>query len=164
MYYTENTLRTNIVRLETALNCKFRHPSKALVKISTKEEYYKYRNLMFMHINLLIMRSYLKIGARYDKRRIYWYDAEHAKMLEDSLKIANKYYNKALPYWKKVVKYAKQASTVKITTELGKFETERFTIISGELNFDRIIRTHIKRVKDKQAKLKKSMQTETASR
>lgn len=158
-HYNENTLRKNIARLKTALNSKFRHPSQALVKISTKDEYYKYRNLMFMHINLLIMRSYLKIGARFDKRRIYWYDLEEAKMLKESLDVAHAYYKDALPYWKKAVKYAKKASKIKITTDLGKIESERFSIITGELNFKRIIGNHIKRVKSKQAKLKKGMQT-----
>ncbi len=73
-YYNENSLRMNIARMKTALNCKFRHPSEALVKVETKEEYLKYRRLMFMHINILIMRNYMRIASRYDKRRIYFYN------------------------------------------------------------------------------------------
>ncbi len=45
---------------------------EALIKIESEEEYSKYRNLMFMHINMLIMRDHMKIAARYDKRRIYF--------------------------------------------------------------------------------------------
>src|SRR4030042_56619 len=69
-YYNENSLRKNIARLKTALRCKFRHPSVALVKVETEQEYLKYRNLMFMHINMLIMRNYLTIASRYDKRNV----------------------------------------------------------------------------------------------
>jgi len=116
LYYDENSLRKNIDRLKIALTCKFRHPSQALVKIQTEDEYYKYRNLMFMHINMLILRNYLKIATRYDKQHIYFYDADYAKDIQESLKIAEQMYKEALPYWYEAKKYADTASTVKITT------------------------------------------------
>ena len=44
-YYNENSLRMNILRMQKALFCKFRHPSEALVKLETEPEYKKYRKL-----------------------------------------------------------------------------------------------------------------------
>ena len=43
LYYNENSLRKNIEMLKTGLNCRFRHPSEALVEIETEQEYLKYR-------------------------------------------------------------------------------------------------------------------------
>ena len=156
-YYNQNTLRKNIAKLKTALSCKFRHPSMALVKIETREEYSKYRNLLFMHINLLIMRSYLKIGARYDKRKIYFYNLDFAKEISESLVIAEKTYRKALPYWEKAQKHARAASNFKITTELSFMETERYSIIHNELDYDKIINNYIKKTNEKRQKLDNSI-------
>ena len=58
-YYNENYLRKNIERMKIALKLKFRHPSEALIKVKTENEYLKYRNLMFMHLNILIMKGIL---------------------------------------------------------------------------------------------------------
>lgn len=153
LYYNENTLRKNISRLKTALACKFRHPSMALVKVTTEEEYRKYRNLMFMHINILIMRSHLKIGARYDKRRIYFFNLDYAKEISESLDIARQYYKESLPYWEKAQQYARKASEIKITTDLGFIESERYSIIRGELDYGKIISGYLKKVETKKNKL-----------
>lgn len=157
LYYNENSLRVNIKRLKTALNSRFRHPSKALIKINNAKEYLKYRRLLYMHINILIMRSYLKIAVRYDKRRLYFYDSEYKKHILDSLDIAEKIYKQALPYWKKAKYYAKTASKVKITLNLGFIESERFSIITGSLDYGDIIKNYLSRVNKKKKKLSGSM-------
>ena len=154
LYYNENSLRKNIEMLKTGLNCKFRHPSQALVKVDTEEEYLKYRKLMFMHINIMIMRNYLKIGSRYDKRNIKFYDAAFAKDINDSLDIARKMYEEAIPYWEEARRLAEESSRIKITTKLSNIESERYKIIRGELDFMKIITTHITGVNKKQEKLK----------
>jgi len=154
LYYNENSLRKNIEMLKIALNCKFRHPSQALVKIETGDEYLKYRKLMFMHINLMIMRNYLKIGSRYDKKNIKFYDAAFAKDINDSLDIAENMYKEAIPYWQEAKKYADESSKIKITTKLSNIETERYRIIHGDLDFSKIITSHITGVNKKQEKLK----------
>lgn len=155
LYYNENSLRKNIDMLKAGLNSKFRHPSEALVPVDTEEEYLKYRKLMFMHINLMIMRNYLKIGARYDKRNIKFYDATFAKDINDSLDIARKMYQEAIPYWEEAKKHANESSRIKITTKLSNIESERFKIITGDLDFKKIINVHITGVNKKQEKLKK---------
>jgi hypothetical protein len=152
-YYNEDTLRKNIERLKTALRSRFRHPFMALVKVESEREYLKYRNLMFMHINLLIMRSYLSIASRYDKRRIYFYSKDFAKDIADSLGIADKHYEEALPYWNEAREYARKASRIGITTDLGFIESERYSIITGELDFGKIIAGYRKNIKLKKQKL-----------
>jgi hypothetical protein len=152
-YYNENSLRKNIDRLKIAMECKFRHPSEALVQVDTEEEYYKYRNLMFMHINMLIMRNYLKIAARYDKHRIYFYNADFADDIKKSLDIADGLYRQAVPYWNRAREHARKASSVRVTTRLAAMESERYAIIKNELDYDRIIGNHIDRLKVKKKKL-----------
>lgn len=152
-YYNENTLRKNIDRLNKALGSKFRHPSEALVKIETEEEYLKYRRLMFMHINLLIMRSHMRIASRYDKQKIYFFNNAFAKEINESLGIAEQFYKDAIPYWKQARDYAEKASSIKITTDLSYIESERYSIINGDLDFGKIIDTHIQKIGQKKEKL-----------
>jgi len=148
-YYNENSLRKNIARLETALTCKFRHPSQALVKVESEEEYLKYRNLMFMHINMLIMRNHLKIATRYDKQKVRFHDLDFAKEIKESLDIAEGLYRKAIPYWFEARKYAQKASEIKITTDLGYIESERHAIMRGSTDFEKIIGDHLRRLEKK---------------
>ncbi|MBN2403030.1 MAG: hypothetical protein JXN64_11605 [Spirochaetes bacterium] len=152
-HYNENSLRKNIDRLKTALNCKFRHPSEALVKVESDEEYLKYRRLMFMHINILIMRNYLRIASRYDKQKIYFYNSPFAKEINESFDIAESLYREAIPYWGKAEKYAMDASEIKITTGLGFIESERYSIVKGDLSYGKIINDHLKRLTSKREKL-----------
>ncbi len=152
-HYNEDTLRKNIDRLKSALNSKFRHPSMALVKVESEQEYLRYRNLMFMHINLLIMRSQLSIASRYDMQKIRFYNGDFAKDIGESLNIADKYYAEALPYWESAMEYAKRASGIKINTDLGFIENERYLIMKGELDFGKIIANYRKNIILKKAKL-----------
>lgn len=156
-YYNENSLRMNIARLKTALNCKFRHPSQAIIKVKTKDEYLKYRRLMFMHINILIMRNYLKIASRYDMKKIYFYNLDFAQEISESLDIAEKQYKDALPYWTKIKNYAQSASRIKLTTDLGFIESERYSIITGEVNYGKIIKDHLNRIEKKRQILKQGL-------
>jgi hypothetical protein len=153
LYYNENSLMKNIERLKTALQCKFRHPSMALVKVESDKEYFKYRNLMYMHINMLIMRGYLSIASRYDKQKVLFYNWDYAQEINESLDIADRHYAEALPYWDKVREYAQIASQVKITTDLGFIETERKKIITGETDFGKIISDYRNGVREKRVKL-----------
>ncbi len=152
-YYNENSLRMNIERMKLALTCKFRHPSEALTKIETEQEYLKYRNLMFMHINMLIMRDHLKIAARYDKRKIVFYNLDFAKEILESLDIADRYYREALPYWQEAKKYAQRAGEIKVTTDMGFIESERKSINNGDTNFEKIINGYLAGLEAKRQKL-----------
>lgn len=156
-HYNENSLRNNILMLKTALQCNFRYPSEALCKLESDEEYYKYRNLMFMHVNILIMRSYLKIAVRYDTREIRFFDRVYGEEISESLKIAAELYEEAVPYWLEARRYAKRASSVKRTLDLGTIETERYRIKTGDLDYGRIIKGYIQNTEKKRKKLASMM-------
>lgn len=155
LYYDESSLRKNIDMLKISLNTNFRHPSQALVEVDTEQEYLKYRKLMFMHINIMIMRNYLKIGARYDKIKVKFHDAPFAKDIIDSLDIAINLYREALPYWDEARRHAESASEIKITTRMSNIETERYRIVRGELDFRKIINDHIASSEKKKRELQK---------
>jgi hypothetical protein len=154
LYYNENSLRMNILRLKQALKCQFRHPSEALVKVESADEYLKYRRLMFMHINILIMRSYLKIGNRYDLKNIKFHSQPFAKEINESFETAEKFYKEAIPYWQEAKKYAEEASTIKITTRLSNIESERFSIMNNKLDYGKIIDDHLRRLNNKREQLR----------
>ena len=145
-YYNENALRRNIVILKTALNCRYRHPSNALVKTHSDEEYAKYRKLIAMNINLLIMRCYIKIGSRFDLPRISFHSGAFADEIRESFESADFYYRAALPYWFEAKRLAEEASKIKITTDLSHEESIRFTIVKKQLNYERIINSHISKL------------------
>ncbi|MDH4198785.1 MAG: hypothetical protein OEV66_00240 [Spirochaetia bacterium] len=150
MLYGEPEIRRNIYFLNTALERRFRHPSQALCKIETREQYHKYRLLMFMHLNLMIMRSYLSLGALYDKRHLYFYNLDFADDLKVSFSAAGGFYQQALPYWKKAREYAQKAGAYKFDLDLQPMESIRFDIQTGEIDYDKIIAKHIASVKDKE--------------
>ena len=106
-----------------------------------------------MHINLLIMRNHLKIATMYDKQKAYFYNREFSEEIRDSLKTAEKYYKEAIPYWKQARKYAVEASRIKITTDLSAMESERYSIIHKDLDYDKIISDHMRRLNAKKTKL-----------
>ncbi len=155
LYYDESSLRKNIEMLKTSLNVRFRHPSQALVEVDTEQEYLKYRKLMFMHINIMIMRNYLKIGSKYDKIKVRFHDAPFAKEITESLDIAISLYRQAIPYWEEAKKHAEDASEIKITTRMSNIESERYRIIRGELDFNKIINNHIASSEKKKRELQK---------
>jgi len=149
MGYNISELKENIYFLYLALNSKFRHPRNSLCKIQTEEEFHKYRLLMFMEINLLIMRMYLRLGSLYDKRHLYFHDLDVSDDLEVSFLIARTYYNESLKYWYKAKDYAKKASIYPFTLDLGNIESHRFEIFSNELDYERIIKRHLNRIETK---------------
>jgi hypothetical protein len=159
-HYGVNELRRNIYFLKIGLRKKFRHPQRALCKIESEEQYYKYRNLLFMHLNLRIMRSYLRIGSLYDKRHLYFYNLDFAEDLDKSFEIAEGFYKEAIPYWEKAREHADRANEVPIELDLGTLETERFEIVTGKLNYTWIIENHL----EKLAKKQKSVRDELARR
>lgn len=149
-HYGENELRRNIYFYKISLQKKFRHPQRALCKIESEEEYYKYRNLLFMHLNLRIMRSYMRLGSLYDKRHLYFYNLDFAKELNNSFQIAEGFYKEAIPYWEKAQEYADRANEIPFDLDLGTLETERFQIVTGKLDFGAIIEDHLERLDKKQ--------------
>ena len=153
-HYGENELRRDIYFLKIALNKRFRHPKNALCEITTEESYHKYRLLLFMHINMQIMRAYMRIGSKYDKRHLYFYNLDFAYDLNRSFNTAEAFYREAKPYWEKAKHYAREADKIKIMVDMGTIETKRYEIINGKLDFGYLIDRHLKNLEKKQKTVK----------
>lgn len=149
--YRVAELKENIYFLYVARSAPFRHPRNSLCKIETEQQYHKYRKLMFMQVNLMIMRMYLRLGSLFDKRHLYFHDLDFADDLEISFLIARTYYDEAEKYWKLAKKYAAEANEHRFEIDLPAIESTRFDIVTGELDFQRIIHRHRERVNAKLA-------------
>lgn len=148
-HYNVPETKESIYFLAASLSTRFRHPRNALCKIETPEDDYKYRNLMHMHVNLLIMRMFLRLGSLYDKRHLYFHDLDHADDLEISFRIAQGYYMQAKPFWENAKRFAAAADEIKKELDLPAMEDERYKILNGRLDFDRIIALHLAKVNKK---------------
>ncbi|MBX7058231.1 MAG: hypothetical protein K1X75_09195 [Leptospirales bacterium] len=148
-HYNVSEIKESIYWLVQAMTHRFRHPRQALCQIETEEQYHKYRLLMFMQINMLVMRMYLRLGSMYDKRHLYFHDLDMADDLEVSFLAARTYYREAIPYWRLAKRYAQESEQYRFDSCMANLEDLRFQIGSGRLNFDRIIERHIYQVEAK---------------
>lgn len=148
--YQQNEIRRNIFFLKIALEKKFRHPREALCKIETPEQYHKYRLLIHMHLNLSIMRSYLRLGSLFDKRHLYFYNLDFAKELKESFSVAEGYYRESMPYWLKARKLAQEASQYPFELDLGGLESIRHEIMTGDIDYTVYTGNHLARLRQKQ--------------
>jgi hypothetical protein len=163
-HYGVQEVQESIYYLVMALSTRFRHPTKALCQIRTEAEYAKYRNLMHMQTNLLIMRMFLRLGSLYDKRHLYFHDLDVADDLSVSFGVARAYYEQAKPYWALAQKYAARASEVPIDLDLPGIESERYRIMTKKTDFGRIIDTHIANVDAKSAAVQEFLKKEGTPR
>ena len=147
--YKTAEVKEGIYYLYQALSHRFRHPEKALCTITTEAEYHKYRLLMTMKVNLLIMRMYMRLGSLYDKRHLYFHDLDVADDLEISFLIGRTYYKEAYIYWNRAKKLALQADRYPFELDLPTIESDRYEIAKGRLNFERIIGLHLERLEAK---------------
>lgn len=154
LYYGENELRKNIYFLKIAQKKRFRHPKNALCFTQDEQQYYKYRLLMFMQINLQIMRSYMRIASSYDKRHLYFYNLDFAYDLDKSFAVADSFYKEAIPYWQKAEDYAKQADKIPFILDIGTIESNRFDIVQHKLDFGKIIDNHLNKLTQKRNTVK----------
>ncbi len=157
LYYGEKDMLKNIANLQYAMTRKFRSPYQALCPIADEQVYHKYRLLLFMHINVLLTRNFLRLGAHFDKRHVHFHDIAYAENLEKSFQVAKLFYLESAKYWEQAVSYARQASTIGRDLDLGFIETERFDIIKGELDLDRMRRIYLIRLQAKMDRIQKMM-------
>ena len=158
LYYGENELRRNIYFLKIALKSRFRHPNNALCFIEDEKAYHKYRLLLFMQVNLQIMRSYMRIASKYDKRHLYFYNLDFAYDLNRSFATAESFYKEAIPYWEKSRQYAKEADKIPVMLDMGTIESSRFEIMNKKLDFGYIINNHLAKLEKKQKLVKEYLE------
>lgn len=154
---TQDDCIENIYWLEKAARADFCNPQFVDFKIETEEEWEKYRYLFQMHINLKLIEQHLRLGRIYDKKNIYFYDAafrdEYLRNLEKCLSC----YEAGLYYWKEAKVWCEKANESKFNflyiQPKQNWEDERERIVTGELNYERILNREINRVKDNMNKL-----------
>lgn len=147
--YQPGDVKESIALLYAAMGSKFRHPRQALCRINTEDEYHKYRLLMFMESNLIVMRMYLRLGSLYDAGSLKFHTLDMADDLEVSFLIARTYYTESQKYWAEALRYAKLADAYPFELDLPTIEGHRFEMVQGRLDFQRIIDRHLARIEAK---------------
>lgn len=150
-YQYPHDVNRNIYYLKAALGVPFRNPIGALAKIETKEEWEKYRYLMYTHINLKLADSFLQLAKGLDKEKAYFYNAPWRDYNIKSLNEAEMYYLEAKKHWIDAVEWSSLASDEKFMflfiEEIQHFEDESYMIQTGELDYNKIINKHLKRLR-----------------
>lgn len=149
-YNYPHDVNRNIYYLKAARMSPFCNPLYALAKINDETEWEKYRYLMYTHINLKLVDSFLMLANSLDKQVAYFYNAPWKEQNIDSLNQAEAYYNEAKTYWYEAVEWAEKVNEEKFrfihldTTQY--FEDESYLIMTGELDYEKIIDKHLKRL------------------
>lgn len=141
----------NIYWLEKAVNADFANPQYAAAKIENEKQWEKYRYLFQMHLNLKLIEQHLRLGRIYDKQVAYFYDAPWKEQYLRDLEKTLTCYEACRTYWQEAKLWAEKASTTKFNflfiTDLQNWEDERERIVTGALNYTKILDREISRVK-----------------
>lgn len=140
----------NIYWLEKAVEADFCNPKYALSRIATTEDWEKYRYIFMMHLNLKLIEQHMRLGSHYDKQSVYFYDAPLRSQYIIDLKKAQSCYEAGLYYWSEAQLWAEKASQNKFyfltLQEIQNWEDERFRVVSGKLNYEKILNRELQRV------------------
>lgn len=145
--YPDDTIE-NIYWLEQAAKADFCNPLYALATIQNEREWERYRYLVNMHLDLKLIEQHLYLGAKFDKRVAYFYNAPWKKENLESLKIAETAYKAALTYWTTAKEWALKAEEIRFLylPDVQFMEDEAFRIKDGQLDYARIIGRQLSRL------------------
>jgi hypothetical protein len=145
--YPDDTIE-NIYWLEQATKADFCNPLYALATITNEREWERYRYLVNMHLDLKLIEQHLYLGAKFDKRVAYFYNAPWKKENLESLKIAETAYKAALTYWTTAREWALKAEEIRFLylPDVQFMEDEAFRIKDGQLDYARIIGRQLARL------------------
>ncbi len=146
-HYPDDTLE-DIGYLEDALAADFANPLNALAPIKDTVQWERYRDLFSMHVNLLLIHSWLTLGSKYDKFNAYFFNAPFKEQNLQSLDKAEEAYRTAYAYWQKAREWSDKAWALRDThlDNIEDWETENFRIQTGDLDYQQIIDRQIARV------------------
>lgn len=154
LYSDLDSISRNIYFLELAYIAPFDHPIRALIPITNEMQYERYKNLLMMHITLMLAQEYINYGYSFMKENIYFFNEEFKKEYLEGYEIAEFYFKSARNYWKEAVKYAYLADSIKgYKTELHYFEDEVWKIKENELDYDKVIDNLLYRIERNRKKL-----------
>jgi hypothetical protein len=140
----------NLVFLEEALKAPFANPLYALAKIENELQWERYRYLFKLHSNLQIVRTYIQLAVKYDKKNAYFFNAPWREQNLQSLDIAQKYYERALYFWQEALVWAEQAGDARFRwidlPEINFWQDELRAINDKSLDFSLIINKHLEKL------------------
>ncbi|MCX8058334.1 MAG: hypothetical protein N3A58_02835 [Spirochaetes bacterium] len=138
----------NIEYLQKALEAPFAPVVQALTKITSQEQYIRYKFLFKMHINLLIVKCYLQLGARFDKENIYFYNYLYKEMIIESLQYAKYFYSCVPYYYDEAKKFQKEAERFqKWRIDIDLWEDEYYKLKNNKMtDYNKIAMERIKRI------------------
>ncbi|WDI35968.1 hypothetical protein PVA45_02635 [Entomospira entomophila] len=148
----------NLIYLERALQADFSNPRYALAVIETADEWQLYRYLFKMHVNLQLVRTYMALADKYDRKHVYFYNQPWKDQNLRSLDIAEKYYQRAYFFWDETLKWVEAINNEKGLRwihlgDINQWHNELTFIREGKLDFQKILDRHIKRLESNRQKL-----------
>lgn len=152
-YQYPERIAENVYWLEQALRSDFANPLYALARISNEREWEWYRYLFSMHINLALVDLYLKWGAQYMKFEAFFYNAPWQEGNLESLERAEELFRYARVYWEEAQRWSQEATPIRFVhlEQIQHWEDQHHRIRTGELNYERIIDSHLDRVAEVRA-------------
>ena len=149
LYQVNPSLERNIRFMQWALKAPFDNPVRSLAKIETKTDFLRYQQLFKMHVNLLIIDSYLQLARRFDKEHVYFFNIQYAEDLKKSFGIARYFYKISFNYWDETLKYAKEAEKYTGRINIDAWEDELYLIRTGDLDYRAIIESYLKKLESR---------------
>jgi hypothetical protein len=146
LYQVNPSLERNIRFMQWALQAPFDNPVRSLARIETQNDFTRYKTLFKMHVNLLIIDSYLQLARRFDKQHVYFFNLWYAESLKESFQIARYYYQIGLNYWGEVEKYAQAGEKLPGRIDIDEWEDDLYRIQNGELDYSAIISSHLEKL------------------
>ena len=150
LYQYPEDFNGNIWYLERALSRPFVNPLNALTTIEDEQVWERYRYLFYMHVNLKLVEQYRYLGSKYDKRVAYFYNAPWKEQNLESLDIAESYYTAAMYYWNEALLWLEKLKELEyfFLSDIQNWEDERYRIITGDLNYKKIIGMDLNRLEE----------------
>jgi hypothetical protein len=154
--YPEDAIE-NIYWLEKARKADFCNPLYALARIEDPKHWERYRYLLDMHLDLKLIEQHLALGAKFDKRVAYFYNAPWKEQNLESLKTAEAAYETALRYWDEAKALAKRAMDLRwvMLEDAENWTGEAWRIEQGDLDYAQIIGKQLTRLRKVRADFEK---------
>jgi hypothetical protein len=149
LYHTNPNLERNIRFMQWALQAPFDNQVRSLALIETEHDFRRYKALFRMHVNLLIIDSYLKLATRFDKQHVYFFNLWYAEELKESFTIARYFYQISYNYWEEAKKHAESAEEIPGRISIDFWEDEQYLIQTGELDYELIIDEHLQKLEQR---------------
>jgi hypothetical protein len=149
LYPVNGSLERNIRFMQWALAAPFDNPVNSLAKIESENDWARYKALFSLHVNLLIIDSYLQLGRRFDKEHLYFFNLWYAEELSESFSFARYCYETALLYWNEAERWADAAGRLQGRIDIDDWEDDLFLIQEGTLDYKTIISDHLGRLDSK---------------